>query len=161
MKFLLCFFGFFGYLRSFWIFLRFFWIFFIFFLFWILILNFFWFLKFLNYFLIFFWFFGLFSKWLRLLLKIAEVTTEHQKWPKISTNSVKSSSFAQRAKKASAEGWSPPQKLEVSPHSGLYLLVILITHHGFIIFLSLYISINTRLTESVKMRQYLFPGLLS
>ena len=31
--------------------------------------------------------------------------------------------FAQRAKKALAEGQSPPQELEVSPRSGLYLLV--------------------------------------
>ena len=34
-----------------------------------------------------------------------------------------SSFFARRAKKASAEGRSPPQELEVSPRSGLYLLV--------------------------------------
>ena len=32
-----------------------------------------------------------------------EVTTEHQKWPKKSTNQVKSNFFAQRANKASAE----------------------------------------------------------
>ena len=35
-------------------------------------------------------FFGLFSKLLMLLLKITEVTTEHQKWPRTSTNIVKS-----------------------------------------------------------------------
>ena len=52
-----------------------------------------------------------------------EVTTEHQKWPKISTKSVNSSFFARWAKKASAEGRSPPQELEGSPRSGLYLLV--------------------------------------
>ena len=51
-----------------------------------------------------------------------EVTTEHQKWPNISTNNVKGSFFAQRAKKASDEGQSPPQELEVGPHSGPYLL---------------------------------------
>ena len=39
-------------------------------------------------------------------------------------NSIISSFFARRAKKASAEGRSPPQELEKSPHSGLYLLVV-------------------------------------
>ena len=39
--------------------------------------------------------FGFFLKLLRLLLSVTEVTTEHQKWPNISTNSVKSSFFAQ------------------------------------------------------------------
>ena len=48
---------------------------------------------------------------LRLLLNVTEVTTEHQKWPKISTKSMKSSFFARMAKK------------KVSPRSGLYLLV--------------------------------------
>ena len=38
-------------------------------------------------------------------------------------NSIISSFFVQRAKKASAEGQSPQQELEVGPHSGLYLLV--------------------------------------
>ena len=38
-------------------------------------------------------------------------------------NSIISNFFARRAKKASAEGQSPPQELEVSPRSGLYLLV--------------------------------------
>ena len=52
-----------------------------------------------------------------------EVTTEHKKLPKISTKSVKSSFFARTTKKASAEGQSPTQDLEVSPRSGLYLLV--------------------------------------
>ena len=69
-------------------------------------------------------FFCFFSKLLRLLLKVTEVTTEHQKWPKISENSIKSPTFAQRAKKAPALGRSPPQELEVSPRSGLYLLVM-------------------------------------
>ena len=47
------------------------------------------------------------------LLNILEITTEHQKWPKISTNSVKSL------------GQNPPHELEVSPRSGLYLLVFI------------------------------------
>ena len=47
-----------------------------------------------------------------------EVTTEQQKWRKISTNSV-ISTFAL------AKYRSPQQKLEVSPRSGLYLLVFL------------------------------------
>ena len=34
-------------------------------------------------------FFGLFSKLQRLLLKITEVTSEYQKWPKLRTNSMK------------------------------------------------------------------------
>ena len=36
-----------------------------------------------------------------LLLKVKEVTTEHLKWPKISTNRVKSPFFARRAQKKS------------------------------------------------------------
>ena len=43
-------------------------------------------------------FLDFFSKLLRLLLKINEVTTEHQKWHKVSKNSIKSSFFARRAK---------------------------------------------------------------
>ena len=39
----------------------------------------------------------------RLLLNIMEVTTEHQKWLKISTNSVKRSFFARKAKKPKAK----------------------------------------------------------
>ena len=50
-----------------------------------------------------------------LQLKVTEVTTEHQKCPKMSKNS-------QRAKTASVEGQSPSQKLEERPRSGLYLL---------------------------------------
>ena len=46
-----------------------------------------------------------------------EVTTDNQKLPEISTNSVKSSVFSRRPKKASAKGWSPPQELEVSPRA--------------------------------------------
>ena len=82
---------------------------------------------FLNFFFlifcIFFWIFGFFSKLLRLLLNVMEVSTEHQKWLKISTNSVKSSYFARSAKKPQPKGQSPPQELEVSPRSGLYHLV--------------------------------------
>ena len=44
-------------------------------------------------------FFGIFSNLLKLLLNAMEVTTEHQKRPKISRNSVKSSFIAQRTKK--------------------------------------------------------------
>ena len=73
---------------------------------------------------ILFGFFGFFSKLLGLLLNVREVTTEHGKWPKISTNSVKSSFFAWR-KKVLAEGRSPSQELEVSPSSGLYLVLLL------------------------------------
>ena len=54
---------------------------------------------------------------------VTKVTTGHQKWPKMGQNSIRSSFFARRAKKASAEGRSPPQELEVGPRSGPYLLV--------------------------------------
>ena len=60
-------------------------------------------------------FLGFFSKILRLLLKVTEVTTEHQRWPKVSKNSIKNPFFARRAKYASAGGRSPPQELEVKP----------------------------------------------
>ena len=66
----------------------------------------------------------LFSKLIRLLLKITEVTTEHQKLPKISTNSKKTFFLHEWQKKVSAKGQSPAQELEVSLHSRLYLLVI-------------------------------------
>ena len=78
---------------------------------------------FFYFFLDFFGFLGFFSKLLMLLLKVTKVTTGHQKLPKMGQNSIISSFFARRAKKASAEGRSPPQELEVSPRSGLYLLV--------------------------------------
>ena len=55
------------------------------------------------------------------------VTTGHQKLPKMGQNSINSSFFGRRAKKASAEGRSSPQELEVGPRSGPYLLVYLIT----------------------------------
>ena len=79
----------------------------------------------LEFFWDFFRFFGLFSRLLRLLLNVTKVTTEHRKWPKISTNSVKSFFLAQRAKKASAESQSSPQELEEGPPSGPHLLVSL------------------------------------
>ena len=69
---------------------------------------------------LFFWFL---SKLLRLLLNDTTVTIGHQKSPKMGQNSIKSSFFARRAKKASAKGRSPPQELEVGPRSGPYLLV--------------------------------------
>ena len=53
------------------------------------------------------------------------VTTGHQNMPKMGQISIISSFFARRAKKASAEGQSPPQELEVGPRSGPYLLVFL------------------------------------
>ena len=57
----------------------------------------------------------------RLLLNVTMVTTGHQKLSKMGQNSIKKALFfARRAKKASAEGGSPPQELEVGP----YLLVI-------------------------------------
>ena len=68
---------------------------------------------------LFFFIFLFCSKLLRLLINVTEVTTEHQKWLKISTNSVKSP----KGKKSLGLGRSPPQELEVSPRSGLYLLV--------------------------------------
>ena len=48
--------------------------------------------------------------------------------PKIAKNGAKqhkSSFFAQKGKKASDKGRRPPQELEVGPHSGPYLLVII------------------------------------
>ena len=55
---------------------------------------------------------GYFSKLLRLLLKVTVVTTGHQKWPKVSQNSIKSLFFARWEKKPLP--WC----------SGLYLLVV-------------------------------------
>ena len=54
---------------------------------------------------------------------VTKVTTGHQTWPKMSQNSKISSFFARREKKTLSEGQSPPQELEVGPHSGPYLLV--------------------------------------
>ena len=65
---------------------------------------------------------------LRLLIKVTNDTTGQKK---IAKNGPKEHNklffFALRAKKASAEGRSPLQKLEVGPHSGLYFLVPIIT----------------------------------
>ena len=58
----------------------------------------------------FFWiFFGFYSKFLMALLTVTEVTTEHQKWSKVSQNSIKGPFFGPKGKK------SPPQDLEVKP----------------------------------------------
>ena len=73
---------------------------------------------------IFFYFFSLFgflSKLLMLLLKVIKVNTGHQKLPKMGQNSIISSLFFAQ-KKASVEGRSPPQELEVGPRSRRYLL---------------------------------------
>ena len=99
------------FLLIFGLFLVFFWIFGILLIFW-----FWWFKFFLDIFFL--------PKLLRLLLKVIEVSTEHQKWPKISKNHEKPF-FAQRVKIALAVGQSPPQELEVSLRSGQYLLVCL------------------------------------
>ena len=53
------------------------------------------------------------------LLKVTEVTTEHQKKP-----SIKSFVLPEGQKEPSAKGQSLPQELEENPHSGLFLLVI-------------------------------------
>ena len=71
----------------------------------------------------FFGFSGFLSKLLMLLLKVTKVTIGHQKLPKVGQNSIITCFFARRAKKASAEGRSPPQELEVGPRSRPYLLV--------------------------------------
>ena len=68
-------------------------------------------------FFLYFWFFyGFFSKLLILLLTATNVSTEHQKWPKIGQNSL-ISPFRPKGKKASAKGQSSPQELEVGKHS--------------------------------------------
>ena len=105
-----------------------FWIFFTFFGFFLDFLDFFWiFWTFFGRFLDFgiFWnflkFFGFF------FVIVSNVTTKcyhgYYWTPKMGQNSIKSCFFARRAKKASAEGRSPPQELEVGPRSGPYLLV--------------------------------------
>ena len=58
-----------------------------------------------------------------LLLKVTEVTTEHQKWPNIRQNSIRSPFLPKGQKKASVKGQSPPQELDVGPRSGPYPLV--------------------------------------
>ena len=79
----------------------------------------------MDFFKLFSFFLGFLSKLLRLLLNVTKVTTGHQKSPKMGQNSIISSFFARRAKKASAKGRSPPQELEVGPRSGPYFLVVL------------------------------------
>ena len=95
------FFGFFNIFSDIWIFQRFFkfsnfWIFFWFLNFLGDFRNFSGFLKYFFGFFWIFWFFWIFGYFdffldfwlLRLLLKVTEVTTEHQKWPKIGRNSI-------------------------------------------------------------------------
>ena len=107
-------FGFFGFFNGFLDFFEIFWIFLGFFfdfrlcfflgfflLFWIFLFN------FLDFFLDNFGFLGFLSKLLRLLLKVTNVTTGHQKLPKMGQNSIINPFFAPRAKKASAKGRSP------------------------------------------------------
>ena len=49
-----------------------------------------------------------------LLLKVTEVTTEHQKWPEVSQNSIKKVFFLPKGQKMPLDGGqSPPQELEV------------------------------------------------
>ena len=66
----------------------------------------FWIFGFFEFFLIFFIFifFWFLSKLIRLLLNVTMVTTGHQKLPKMGQNSIKTSFFARRAKKALAKG---------------------------------------------------------
>ena len=93
-----------------------------------------WCLPYAGFFLIvwnFLGFFGFFC-FFGISFKVTNVTTKSYQgyyWtPKIAKNGPKQHNklfFARRAKKASAEGRSPPQELEVGPRSGPYLLVIL------------------------------------
>ena len=120
------FYGLFGFFLTFLIFFGFFFGFFFKFfrIFWIFgFLDFQFFGFFFEFFLDFFSFFWFLSKVIWLLLNVTMVTTGHQKSPKMGQNSLRSSFFARRAKKASAEGQSPPQELEVGPRSGPYVLV--------------------------------------
>ena len=58
-------------------------------------------------------------------------------------NSIRSSFFAQRAKKASAVGRSPLQELEVGPRSGPYLLVVIyLSQFGPVLFGSLGVGVT-------------------
>ena len=61
--------------------------------------SFYFFLVFFGFLKILFLFFGLYPNGLRLLLKVIEVTTEHQKWPKISKNSTKKTFFLPEGEK--------------------------------------------------------------
>ena len=92
-------------------------------------------LNFLDYFEFsdFFKFFGFFFSILSFFLvsfKVNKVTTKcyhgYYWTPKIAKNGPKQQKklfFCPKGKKASAEGQSPPQELEVGPRSGRYLLV--------------------------------------
>ena len=50
-----------------------------------------------------------------------EVTTEHQKWPKIITNGVNKKKMSEGQKKPRSKA----EALEVSPRSRLYLLLLI------------------------------------
>ena len=64
----------------------------------------------------FFGYIWIFSKLLRAPLKDTEVTTEHQKWPKVSQQSIKTTFFLPEGQtKTSAGGQIPMQELEVKP----------------------------------------------
>ena len=63
----------------------------------------------------------IFFKVIQVTTKITEVTTEQQKLPKISTNSLKKN-FCPKGKKSLGLDQSSLQELEVSPRRGLYLL---------------------------------------
>ena len=56
-------------------------------------------MNFLDFFGFLDFFFGLFSKLLRLLLKVTEVTTKHQKLPLVGKISIKISFFCPKGKK--------------------------------------------------------------
>ena len=80
-------------------------------------------------FLIFCCCFFMFLFWIRfnvtkVTMKSYQVYYLTPKWPNMGQNIIKISFvFSRRAKKASAEAWSPRQELKVCPHSGPYLLV--------------------------------------
>ena len=127
-NFLICWFFFLGFqdffFVFFWIFLDFLGVFRFLWLFWIWgFFEFFWIFKIFFGFFLVFW--GFLSKLLRSLLNVIKVTTEHKKLPKMGQNSIISSFFDRRAKKAWAKGQSPPQERKVGPCSGPYLLVLL------------------------------------
>ena len=58
-----------------------------------------------------------------LLLKVTKVITGDQKNAKNGPKQYNKLFFCPKGKKSLGLGQSPPQELEVSPHSGLYLLV--------------------------------------
>ena len=102
-----------------------------FFRFFVDFLKIFWIFRFLNFLKNVFNFFWTFLV-LGITFKVTMVTTKsHQGYywtPKIDKNGPTQQNmlfFAQMAKKAWAEGQSPPQELEVGLHSGPYLLVFM------------------------------------